>query len=155
VLSWSIQPFGCNRHGPKIWGSAPFLERGTGSPILHKVAWAEAYLPTKWNLDPCIYLAQHIWATNWRAVPLCRRGAGSPSNNNNNNNPICKAPECQKTSVALCGQGLGIPARQVSSLYIQPFGHSTPTSHTGQTDRQTDRTDNGDRANRFTNGRKR
>ena len=23
-------------------------------------------------------------------------------NNNNNNNPICKAPECQKTSVALC-----------------------------------------------------
>jgi len=25
-------------------------------------------------------------------------------NNNNNNNPICKAPECQKTSVALAGQ---------------------------------------------------
>jgi len=25
----------------------------------------------------------------------------SESNNNNNNNPICKAPECQKTSVAL------------------------------------------------------
>jgi len=24
-----------------------------------------------------------------------------PSNNNNNNNPICKVPECQKTSVAL------------------------------------------------------
>ena len=23
------------------------------------------------------------------------------NNNNNNNNPICKAPECQKTSVAL------------------------------------------------------
>jgi len=23
------------------------------------------------------------------------------TNNNNNNNPICKAPECQKTSVAL------------------------------------------------------
>ena len=23
------------------------------------------------------------------------------SDNNNNNNPICKAPECQKTSVAL------------------------------------------------------
>ena len=26
---------------------------------------------------------------------------GVGSNNNNNNNPICKAPECQKTSVAL------------------------------------------------------
>jgi len=25
------------------------------------------------------------------------------NNNNNNNNPICKAPECQKTSVALVG----------------------------------------------------
>ena len=25
-------------------------------------------------------------------------------NNNNNNNPICKAPECQKTSVALAGR---------------------------------------------------
>jgi len=24
------------------------------------------------------------------------------NNNNNNNHPICKAPECQKTSVALC-----------------------------------------------------
>ena len=23
-------------------------------------------------------------------------------NNNNNNNPICKAPECQKTSVGKC-----------------------------------------------------
>jgi len=26
---------------------------------------------------------------------------GNNNNNNNNNNPICKAPECQKTSVAL------------------------------------------------------
>jgi len=25
--------------------------------------------------------------------------------NNNNNNPICKAPECQKTSVALNDHG--------------------------------------------------
>ena len=27
--------------------------------------------------------------------------AHNDDNNNNNNNPICKAPECQKTSVAL------------------------------------------------------
>ena len=27
--------------------------------------------------------------------------AATKNNNNNNNNPICKAPECQKTSVAL------------------------------------------------------
>ena len=30
---------------------------------------------------------------------LCTRVG--PKDNNNNNNPICKAPECQKTSVAL------------------------------------------------------
>ena len=36
-----------------------------------------------------------------------------------------------------CGQGSGLPACQVSSWSIQPFGHSAPTS---QTDRQ-DRTD--------------
>ena len=39
---------------------------------------------------------------------------------------------------------------QVSSGSVQPFGHSTPTSQTGGTDRQ----DNGPmaQANRFTNG---
>jgi len=34
-----------------------------------------------------------------RIVLLSHRSGNS--NNNNNNNPICKAPECQKTSVAL------------------------------------------------------
>jgi len=32
------------------------------------------------------------------AITFCHNGN---NNNNNNNNPICKAPECQKTSVAL------------------------------------------------------
>jgi len=32
VASWSIHPFGRNRHGPKTGGSAPFLGRGAGSP---------------------------------------------------------------------------------------------------------------------------
>jgi len=31
----------------------------------------------------------------------CRIGEVFVNNNNNNNNPLCKAPECQKTSVAL------------------------------------------------------
>jgi len=52
-----------------------------------------------------------------------------------------------------CGQGRGlhVPARQVSSWSIQPFGHYTPTLQTDE-----DRPDNGliaYRANRFTNGR--
>jgi len=33
-------------------------------------------------------------------LALCSFGKEESVNNNNNNNPICKAPECQKTSVA-------------------------------------------------------
>jgi len=32
---------------------------------------------------------------------MVRERNAAANNNNNNNNPICKAPECQKTSVAL------------------------------------------------------
>jgi len=32
VGSWCVQPFGHNRHWPKIGGSAPFWGRGAGSP---------------------------------------------------------------------------------------------------------------------------
>ena len=39
-----------------------------------------------------------------------------------------------------CGQGRGLPARQVSSWSIQPFGHSTPTSQTGQDRQRSDST---------------
>jgi len=52
-----MQPFGRNRHGPKIGeGLRPFLGRGLG-PIEHKVPWAEAYLHTKWHLDAYSHLA--------------------------------------------------------------------------------------------------
>ena len=30
---------------------------GRGVPIYHKIVWAEAYLHTKWHLDPWIHLA--------------------------------------------------------------------------------------------------
>ena len=51
-----------------------------------------------------------------------------------------------------CGQGQGLPARQVSS--IQVFGHNTPTLQTDRTP-HTDRTtvSLAYRANRFKNGR--
>jgi len=46
-----------------------------------------------------------------------------------------------------CGQGQSLPACQVSSRSVQPFGHNTQTLQTGQTERQdrpADRqTDNG------------
>jgi len=40
-----------------------------------------------------------------------------------------------------CGQGRSLPARQVSSLSVQPFGHNTPTSQTGQTEQDRQRSD--------------
>ena len=60
-----------------------------------------------------------------------------------------------------CGWGQGLPACQVSSWSIQPFGHNTPMSQTDrrdrqdrETERQTDRTTvRQHRANSFTNGR--
>jgi len=52
-----IQPFGHNKYGPKIWGLCPpFGEGGAGSPS-NTVAWAEAYLHTKWYRDLCSHLA--------------------------------------------------------------------------------------------------
>jgi len=44
-----------------------------------------------------------------------------------------------------CGPGRGLSACEVSSWSVQPFGHNTSTSQTGQTGRdiQTDRQDNG------------
>ena len=51
-------------------------------PYLTQVAWAEAYLPTKWHLDPSSHLATtHMGRKlgGW-AVPLWGGGAGFPSN---------------------------------------------------------------------------
>jgi len=52
-----IQLFGHNRHGPKIGagGLCPFLGKA-GSPS-NNVVRAEAYLHTKWHLDPSSRLA--------------------------------------------------------------------------------------------------
>ena len=49
--------------------------RGSGVPILHKVAWAESYLHTKWHLDPC----SHLTATDMGQKTFGGGGAGSPS----------------------------------------------------------------------------
>jgi len=57
MASWSIQPFGHNTW-TENWGRVvpPFGE-GSWVPILHNVAWAKAYLHTKWHLDPSSRLA--------------------------------------------------------------------------------------------------
>ena len=70
VASSSIQPFGHNRHGPKIgWGCAPFFWP-SWVLIEHKVAWAEAYLHTKWHHSPLSRLATTDIGQQLGAVPL-------------------------------------------------------------------------------------
>jgi len=172
VASWSIQQFGYKRHGLKIGGSAPFRERGW-VPIYPNVAWAEAYLPTKWHHDPSSHLATTNMGRKLKAVPLwggeldshlaqCRLGWGlppyqveswsiQPFRHNRYGPKIGGLPPLGwgKLSPHLTQCGRGLPAHQVSSWSVQPFGHNTPMSQTGQTDR----TDRQHRANRFTNGR--
>jgi len=55
---WNGRPFGHNRHKSKIGGGmlCPFPWGGAGSPS-NSVVWVEAYLCTKWHLDPSNHLA--------------------------------------------------------------------------------------------------
>ena len=71
------RPFGHNRHGPKIGGCAP-LGRRSWVPIEHNVAWAEAYLPTEWYLDPSSHLATTDMGQKLGDVPFWRRGSVTP-----------------------------------------------------------------------------
>jgi len=77
------------------------------------MAWAEAYLPTKWHLDP----SSHLVATNigrkLGAIPLWGGQAGFPSNT--------------------VWQRRGLPTCQVDP------SNRLPTIHQRQTDRHTDR----------------
>jgi len=78
---------GHNRHGSKIgWGLVCIFSGGSWVPIeqsntnFHKVAWAEAYLHTKWLLDASSRLATiKIRPKLGGSAPFLGRGAGSPS----------------------------------------------------------------------------
>jgi len=78
VASLSIQPFGHNRRLPKIgcgW-VCPFFW-GSWVPIEHRVAWAEAYLRSKWHLSPSSRLATtDIGRKLGGCVPLGERELG-------------------------------------------------------------------------------
>jgi len=80
VPSWSIQPFGHNKHGPKIW-LLPFLGRGKGSPCNTKSPRRPR--PTSISSSILIYVSiwpQWLWAENWGLCPFGKERAGSPSN---------------------------------------------------------------------------
>jgi len=112
VAFWSIQPFGHNRHQPKIGGVPPFL--GTREWAGSHPTRAGPTYNAKCYLDPSSRLA---------AVDMGRRLGGCAPLEEGELGP----------HLTQCGQGRDLPACQVSSSSIQPFGHSAPTSQTGQT----------------------
>ena len=80
VASWSTQPFGHNRHVLKL-GALP-LGGWSWVGIKDIVARAEAYLCTKWHLDPSSRLATIDVGRKLGGAlsPFREGGAGSPSN---------------------------------------------------------------------------
>ena len=80
VASWSIQPFGHNRYGPKIGGSAPF---GGGELASHltqcRLSWGlPPYQVASWSIQPFGY--NRYGPKIEGSIPFWGRGAGSPSN---------------------------------------------------------------------------
>ena len=123
--------------GRKLWGSALFWRGGAGSPSNTKSP-CEAYLHTKWHLNSSSHFSHNYKPKIGRLYPF---GDGE------------LGPHLTQR-----GQGQCLPACQVSSGSVPPFGHGTPTFHTGQDrigkDRQTGQTTvRWHRVNRFTNGR--
>ena len=72
---------GHSRHGPKKTEAAAPLGGGGWVLVLHNLAWAEAYLRTKWHLDPSSRLATIDMGRKLGrgCAPFLGRGAGSPS----------------------------------------------------------------------------
>jgi len=110
-----MQPFGHNRNGPQLGrGLCPLLGEGrVGSTANTKSPGLRpSSIPSGILIHAAIW-PQQIWDENWV-------GVGSPSN--------------------IMWPGWGLPACQVSSWFVQPYGHSARTL---QTDRQTDRQQTG------------
>jgi len=52
-----------------VWKVGNMAMKITGL-VVHNVAWAEAYLRTKWHLDPSSCLASTDRAENWGLCPF-------------------------------------------------------------------------------------
>ena len=81
VPSWSIQPFGHNRHGPKICGGSAPLGRGELGPHLTQCGQGRG-LPacqvSSWSIQPFGHNRHR--AENWGSpFPFWGGGAWSPS----------------------------------------------------------------------------
>jgi len=70
---------GHKQHRPKTGGRAPF-RRGELGPHLTQRRWAEAYLRTKWHLDPSSRLATIDMGRKFGLRPFWGRCSWAPSN---------------------------------------------------------------------------
>ena len=66
----------------ETWRLCPLFGEGSWVPIWHNVAWAEAYVYTKWHLDPSSPLGTLDMGQKFgvNVFPRLGRGAGSPFN---------------------------------------------------------------------------
>jgi len=135
--------------------------------VVYNVAWAEAYLSTKWHLDPSSHLARID--IGWKVGALCpvfrrelsphltqcHQGRGLPPHQvlfrsiqpfGHNRwaekwgvavSPFCKGGGLS-SHLTQCHLGRGLPSCQVSSWSIQTFGYNAPSLQTDRTDRQAD-----------------
>ena len=72
VASWSMQPFGHNRHRPKIGGLSPLFGRETGFPSnTMSLGSRPTSTPTGILIDRAIW-PQQIWAESWGLRPFER-----------------------------------------------------------------------------------
>jgi len=95
----------------KVWKVGNMAKTIMGL-VVYNVAWAEAYLRTKWHLDPSSRLATTDMGRKLGAVLFW--GELDPY-------------------LTQCDRGRGLHPCQVSPWSIQPFGNNTPTLQTGQT----------------------
>jgi len=107
VASSSIHPFSHNRHGPKT-GAVNLFRQGRGElgPHLTQRRWAEAYLCTKWHLDPSSRLA---------TIDMNRKLVGSA--------PLLGDGELGP-HLTQCRLDWGLAPYQVASWSIQKLGHN-------------------------------
>ena len=145
-------------------GALPLLGRGAGSPSnTMSLGSLQAYLHTKWHLDPSSRLSRIDIGRKLGAVPpfwkgelgphlaQCCMGRGLPTYQvaSWSIQPFGQNRHVPKIggSVPLLGGGAGspsttmwrrlgrgLPSYQVASWSIEPFGHNTPTSHADRRD---------------------
>jgi len=102
------QNWGC--YATPLWGRAGF-------PSNMMSPWPRSTsLPSGILIHPAVW-PQKTWTKNWGLFPFFGEGGLGPH-------------------LKQCGRGRGLPACQVYSSVIEPFGHNTLMSQTDRTDRQ-------------------